>query len=67
MKPTLQEQSILAVYFNKEGEVDRLANYKLEDGRVVVLPAMLSLYTRLRGRRRPSPAPAPRRDPAAVG
>jgi outer membrane protein assembly factor BamE (lipoprotein component of BamABCDE complex) len=35
MKPTLKEQSILAVYFNKDGEVDRLANYKLEDGRVV--------------------------------
>lgn len=35
MKPTLREQSILAVYFNKDGEVDRLANYKLEDGRVV--------------------------------
>ncbi|MFA9429398.1 RND family transporter [Egicoccus sp. AB-alg2] len=34
---------------------------------VAVLPAMLSLYTRLRGRRRPSPAPAPRRDPAAIG
>lgn len=35
MKPTLVEQSILAVYFNTDGEVDRLANYKLEDGRVV--------------------------------
>ncbi|MGV3552459.1 outer membrane protein assembly factor BamE [Rhizobium sp.] len=35
MKPSLQEQSILAVYFNKDGEVDRLANYKLEDGNVV--------------------------------
>jgi outer membrane protein assembly factor BamE (lipoprotein component of BamABCDE complex) len=35
MKPSLQEQSILAVYFNTDGEVDRLANYKLEDGRVV--------------------------------
>jgi len=35
MKPKLVEQSILAVYFNKDGEVDRLANYKLEDGRVV--------------------------------
>ena len=35
MKPSLQEQSILAVYFNKDGEVDRLANYKLADGRVV--------------------------------
>ena len=35
MKPTLVEQNILAVYFNKDGAVDRLANYKLEDGRVV--------------------------------
>ncbi|MCB1446223.1 MAG: outer membrane protein assembly factor BamE [Rhizobiaceae bacterium] len=35
MKPKLVEQNILAVYFNKDGEVDRLANYKLEDGRVV--------------------------------
>lgn len=35
MKPTLQEQSILAIYFSKDGEVDRLANYKLEDGRVI--------------------------------
>jgi outer membrane protein assembly factor BamE (lipoprotein component of BamABCDE complex) len=34
MKPTLVDQSILAVYFNKEGEVDRLGNYKLQDGRV---------------------------------
>jgi outer membrane protein assembly factor BamE (lipoprotein component of BamABCDE complex) len=34
-KPKLVEQNILAVYFNTEGEVDRLANYKLEDGRVV--------------------------------
>lgn len=35
MKPKLVEQSILAVYFNEEGEVEKLANYKLEDGRVV--------------------------------
>jgi outer membrane protein assembly factor BamE (lipoprotein component of BamABCDE complex) len=35
MKPKLVEQSILAVYFNKDGEVERLANYKLDDGRVV--------------------------------
>jgi outer membrane protein assembly factor BamE (lipoprotein component of BamABCDE complex) len=35
MKPHLVEQNILAVYFNKDGEVDRLANYKLADGRVV--------------------------------
>jgi outer membrane protein assembly factor BamE (lipoprotein component of BamABCDE complex) len=35
MKPKLVEQNILAVYFTKDGEVERLANYKLEDGRVV--------------------------------
>ena len=35
MKPTLVEQRVLAVYFNKEGTVDRLANYSIEDGRVV--------------------------------
>jgi outer membrane protein assembly factor BamE (lipoprotein component of BamABCDE complex) len=35
MKPRLVEQNILAVYFNKDGEVARLASYKLEDGRVV--------------------------------
>lgn len=35
MKPKLVEQNILAVYFNKDAEVDRLANYRLEDGRVV--------------------------------
>lgn len=35
MKPRLVEQNILAVYFNADGEVDRLGNYKLEDGRVV--------------------------------
>jgi outer membrane protein assembly factor BamE (lipoprotein component of BamABCDE complex) len=34
MKPSIVEQSVLAVYFNKDGEVERLANYKLQDGRV---------------------------------
>jgi outer membrane protein assembly factor BamE (lipoprotein component of BamABCDE complex) len=34
MKPQLVDQSILAVYFNKDGEVDRLANYSIQDGRV---------------------------------
>lgn len=34
-KPKLVEQNILAVYFSEEGEVARLANYKLEDGLVV--------------------------------
>jgi outer membrane protein assembly factor BamE (lipoprotein component of BamABCDE complex) len=35
MKPKLVEQSILAVYFNKDGEVERLAHYEMQDGRVV--------------------------------
>ncbi len=34
MKPKLVEQSILAVYFNKDGNVDRLAHYTLQDGKV---------------------------------
>lgn len=34
MKPSLVDQSIMAVYFNKEGEVDHLAHYELKDGRV---------------------------------
>nr|WP_306766209.1 outer membrane protein assembly factor BamE [Shinella pollutisoli] len=32
MKPKIVEQNILAVYFNKEGTVERLANYTLKDG-----------------------------------
>ena len=32
MKPKLVQQSILAVYFNEEGNVDRLANYTMKDG-----------------------------------
>lgn len=35
MKPSLQEQTVLAVYFNKDAEVDHLAHYSLNDGRVV--------------------------------
>ena len=35
MKPSLQQQTVLAVYFNKDGEVDHLAHYSLKDGRVV--------------------------------
>jgi outer membrane protein assembly factor BamE (lipoprotein component of BamABCDE complex) len=34
MKPKLVEQSVLAVYFNKDGEVERLGNYTMKDGRV---------------------------------
>lgn len=33
MKPALVEQSVLSVYFDKEGTVERLANYTLQDGR----------------------------------
>lgn len=32
MNPTLVDQRVLAVYFNKDGTVDRLANYGLENG-----------------------------------
>jgi outer membrane protein assembly factor BamE (lipoprotein component of BamABCDE complex) len=34
MKPKLVEQSVLAVYFDKEGTVERLAHYTLQDGKV---------------------------------
>lgn len=34
MKPKLVDQSVLAVYFSKEGTVDHLANYSMKDGRV---------------------------------
>jgi outer membrane protein assembly factor BamE (lipoprotein component of BamABCDE complex) len=35
MKPSLVDQSVLAVYFDKEGVVARLAHYKISDGHVV--------------------------------
>ncbi|WEX78558.1 outer membrane protein assembly factor BamE [Sinorhizobium numidicum] len=34
MKPKLIDQSILAVYFDKEGTVSQLAHYTLKDGKV---------------------------------
>jgi outer membrane protein assembly factor BamE (lipoprotein component of BamABCDE complex) len=34
MNPKLVDQRILAVYFNKEGRVDNIANYGLKDGKV---------------------------------
>lgn len=34
MKPKLIDQSILAVYFDKEGVVSQLAHYTLKDGKV---------------------------------
>ena len=34
MKPKLIDQRILAVYFDDEGTVDRIANYGMQDGRV---------------------------------
>ncbi|MDS7596735.1 outer membrane protein assembly factor BamE [Agrobacterium tumefaciens] len=34
MKPQLVEQNILAIYFNKDGVIERKANYTLQDGKV---------------------------------
>jgi outer membrane protein assembly factor BamE (lipoprotein component of BamABCDE complex) len=34
MKPKIVEQSVLAVYFDKDGNVERLAHYTLQDGKV---------------------------------
>ena len=34
MKPKIIEQSVLAVYFDKDGNVERLAHYTLKDGKV---------------------------------
>jgi outer membrane protein assembly factor BamE (lipoprotein component of BamABCDE complex) len=34
MKPKLVEQSVLAIYLNKDGVVARKANYTLQDGKV---------------------------------
>lgn len=35
MKPSLQDQSVLAVYFTADRKVERVAHYGLQDGRVV--------------------------------
>ncbi|MEF2550077.1 outer membrane protein assembly factor BamE [Aurantimonas sp. A2-1-M11] len=34
MKPQLVDQRVLAVYFNGEGRVERIANYGLQDGQL---------------------------------
>jgi len=34
MKPRLVEQTVLAIYFDKDGVVERKANYTLQDGKV---------------------------------
>ncbi len=34
MKPRLVEQTVLAIYFDKDGTVARRANYALQDGKV---------------------------------
>lgn len=34
MKPTLVSQSVLAVYFDKKGTVEKLSNYQMQDGKV---------------------------------
>jgi len=33
MKPTIVSQNVLAIYFDKDGTVERIANYTLKDGR----------------------------------
>jgi outer membrane protein assembly factor BamE (lipoprotein component of BamABCDE complex) len=34
MPPTLTDQNVIAVYFDKSGKVQRIANYGLKDGKV---------------------------------
>ncbi len=34
MKPRLVEQTVLAIYFNKDGVIERKAHYTLQDGKV---------------------------------
>ena len=34
-QPTIADQRVLAVYFTKDRKVDRVANYGLQDGRVI--------------------------------
>ena len=34
LKPRLVDQRVLAVYFNQENTVDRIADYGLQDGRI---------------------------------
>jgi outer membrane protein assembly factor BamE (lipoprotein component of BamABCDE complex) len=34
MKPRLVEQHVVAIYFSKDGTVERRANYTLQDGKV---------------------------------
>jgi len=34
MKPTLIDQTVMAVYFDKDGNVASISNYKLQDGKV---------------------------------
>lgn len=34
MKPKIVDRKILAIYFNKNGQVERIANYGLQDGKV---------------------------------
>ena len=34
MKPSLVSQSVVAVYFNKDGVVEKISNYTMQDGKV---------------------------------
>lgn len=35
MNPSLQDQTVLAVYFTQDRKVERVANYGIKDGRVI--------------------------------
>ena len=34
LNPSVVDQNVMAIYFNKNGKVDRIANYGLKDGQV---------------------------------
>lgn len=34
MKPKIIDRKILAIYFNKNGQIDKIANYGLQDGKI---------------------------------
>lgn len=37
MNPTITDQSVVAVYFNKDRRVERVANFGVQDGRIIDL------------------------------
>lgn len=37
MNPTITDQSVVAIYFNKDRKVERVANFGVQDGRIIDL------------------------------